>query len=83
MQISRNPLDEVKQISDKVGEIRGRIMDLMEEEKWDEAEEVLSEEFVPAIKACANAAEEVYQQYSVDAANFNADATRIGEKLYG
>ena len=27
-------------------------MDLMEEEKWDEAEEVLSEEFVPAIKAC-------------------------------
>ena len=56
-------LDEVKQISDKVGEIRGRIMDLMEEEKWDEAEEVLSEEFVPAVKACANAAEEVYQQY--------------------
>lgn len=47
-------LDEVKQISDKVGEIRGRIMDLMEEEKWDEAEEVLSEEFVPAVKACAN-----------------------------
>ena len=74
-------LDEVKQISDKVGEIRGRIMDLMEEEKWDEAEEVLSEEFVPAVKACANAAEEVYQQHSVDAANFNADATRIGEKI--
>ena len=41
----------------------------------------MSEEFVPAIKACANAAEEVYQQYSVDAANFNADATRIGEKI--
>ena len=74
-------LDEVKQISDKIVEIRGRIMDLMEEEKWDEAEEVLSEEFVPAIKACANAAEEVYQQHSVDAANFNADATRIGEKI--
>ena len=74
-------LDEVKQISDKVEEIRGRIMDLMEEEKWDEAEEVLSEEFVPAVKACANAAEEVYQQYSVDAAYFNADATRVGEKI--
>ena len=74
-------LDEVKQISDKVEEIRGRIMDLMEEEKWDEAEEVLSEEFAPAIKACANAAEEVYQQYSVDAAYFNADATRVGEKI--
>ena len=74
-------LDEVKQISDKIVEIRGRIMDLMEEEKWDEAEEVLSEEYVPAIKACANAAEEVYQQCSVDAANFNADATRVGEKI--
>lgn len=74
-------LDEVKQISDKVEEIRGRIMDLMEEEKWDEAEEVLSEEFVPAVKACANAAEEVYQQYSVDAANVNADATGGGEKI--
>lgn len=73
-------LDEVKQISDKVEEIRGRIMDLMEEEKWDEAEEVLSEEFAPAVKACANAAEEMYQQYSVDAAYFNADATRVGEK---
>lgn len=73
-------LDEVKQIRDKIEEIRGRIMDLMEEEKWDEAEEVLSEEFVPAVKACANAAEEMYQQYSVDAAYFNADATRVGEK---
>ena len=74
-------LDEVKQISDKIEEIRGRIMDLMEEEKWDEAEEVLSEEFAPAVKACANATEEVYQQYSVDAAYFNADATRVGEKI--
>ena len=74
-------LDEVKQISDKVEEIRGRIMDLMEEEKWDEAEEVLSEEFAPAIKARANAIVVVYQQYSVDAANVNADATRVGEKI--
>lgn len=71
----------MKQISDKVEEIRGRIMDLMEEEKWDEAEEVLSEEFAPAIKAACQRNRRSVSAYSVDAANVNADATRVGEKI--
>ena len=53
----------------------------MEDGKWSEAEDVLVEEFVPTVQECANVAEDLYQQYSVDAANFNADSTQIGERI--
>lgn len=78
---SSKSFDEIKTISDKVGEIRGRVVGLMEDGKWSEAEDVLVEEFVPTVQECANVAEDLYQQYSVDAANFNADSTQIGERI--
>ncbi len=78
---SSKSFDEIKTISDKVGEIRGRVVGLMEDGKWSEAEDVLVEEFVPTVEECANVAEDLYQQYSVDAANFNADSTQIGERI--
>lgn len=78
---SSKSFDEIKTISDKVGEIRGRVVGLMEDGKWSEAEDVLVEEFVPTVEECANVAEDLYQQYSVDVANFNADSTQIGERI--
>ena len=78
---SSKSFDEIKTISDKVGEIRGRDVGLMEDVKWSEADDVLVEEFVPTVEECANVAEDLYQQYSVDAANFNADSTQIGERI--
>ena len=47
---SSKSFDEIKTISDKVGEIRGRVVGLMEDGKWSEAEDVLVEEFVPTVE---------------------------------
>lgn len=75
-------LEALNESSDKVGTIRKEITELMKNGKWDEAETMLLGEYNTAISECADLADQVFQEASADAAQFDEDAVKTKNGVY-